>query len=190
MPPQDVTTLLQAWRAGDPRAIEELLPLIHSELRALAGHFMRHERPWHTLQSTALVNEAYLRLVAKQEVDWQDRAHFFALASREMRRVLVEHARARKAEKRGGGALTIPLHEQDAAALPKDVELLALDEALQCLEAVDRQQAKIVELRYFGGLTVEEMSLVIGVSTATVERKWRSARAWLYCQLAEDGPSA
>jgi RNA polymerase sigma factor (TIGR02999 family) len=187
MSEQDVTTLLKAWGAGDAKAAEALLPRIYSELHALAGHFMRRERPGHTLQSTALVHEAYLRLIDKREVVWQDRAHFLALAAREMRRVLVEHARARRAEKRGGGVLTLTLHEEDVRVLPRDVELLALDEALQGLESVDGQQARIVELRYFGGLTVEEMALVVGVSTATVDRKWRSARAWLYSQLVEDG---
>lgn len=189
MPPQDITTLLQAWRAGNQQAAEELLPLVYSELHALAGHFMRRERPWHTLQSTALVHEAYLRLVEKQDVAWQDRAHFLALAAREMRRILVEHARARRAEKRGGGTLTLPLQDDDAKILPKDVELIALDEALCSLESVDKQQSQIVELRYFGGLTVEEMAEVVGISTATIDRKWRSARAWLYVQLAGEGPS-
>lgn len=187
MPLQDVTTLLKAWSAGDEQAAEELLPLIYSELRGLAGHFMRRERPWHTLQSTALVHEAYLRMIDKKEVAWQDRAHFFALAAREMRRILVEHARSKNAGKRGGLSLTLPLRDEDAVVAPKDVDLLALDEALQGLESVDLQQAQLVELRYFGGLTVEELALVVGVSTATVDRKWRSARAWLYCQLAEDG---
>jgi len=187
MPQPDVTTLLQAWSAGDQQAADQLLPLIYSELHALAGHYMRHERPWHTLQSTALVHEAYLRLVGKQGIAWQSRAHFLALAAREMRRILIEHARARKSEKRGGGEWTVPLTEDDVTVPPKEVELLALDEALQGLESMDRQQAQIVELRYFGGLTVQEMAHVVGVSIATVDRKWRSARAWLYCQLVEEG---
>lgn len=190
MPPKDVTTLLKAWGAGNRQAGEELLPLVYAELRQVARRYMRRERSDHTLQSTALVHEAYLRLVDKKEVAWQDRAHFFALAAREMRRILVEHARARKAEKRGGPAVKLPLEEAEAVAEQKDEEILALEEALGALEALDPQQARIVEMRYFGGLKVEELAVVLGVSTATVDRKWRTARAWLYRKVGQAGEGA
>ena len=185
MSASDVTTLLKAWSAGNEQAGEALLPLVYAELRRLARRYMQREREGHTLQSTALVHEAYLRMVDKKGVAWKDRAHFFALAAREMRRILVEHIRAKSAGKRGGKALKLPLEEADAVVEQKDKQLLALEEALQSLEALDQQQARLVELRYFGGLTVEELALVLDVSTATVERKWRTARTWLYHQVGE-----
>jgi RNA polymerase sigma factor (TIGR02999 family) len=175
----NITHLLKEWSAGDQRALDRLTPLVYVELRQLATRFMRRERPGHTLQTTALIHEAYLRLIDANDVHWQGRAHFFAIAANIMRRILVEHARRRNADKRGGSIVRLPLDETLAVADETDVDLLAIDEALDRLATVDPQQARIVELRFFSGLSVEETAAALGVSPKTVKRDWSVARAWL-----------
>lgn len=187
LPAQDVTGLLRRWSEGDEEALQKLMPVVYDELRGLAGHYLRAERPDHTLQPTALVHEAFLRLVGQREVVWQNRAHFFGIAAQMMRRILVDHARKRKAAKRDVGSYRVELTQPDAGAFEREPELLALDEALTQLEALDPKQARIVELRFFGGLTVEETAEVAGISTATVKREWRTARAWLRRELDSAG---
>lgn len=187
--PRELTRLLVDWGNGDEAALERLMPLVYDELRRLARHYMRRERPGHTIQPTALVNEAYLRLVEQQNVPWQSRAHFFGIASRLMRQILVDYARARNYRKRGGGGQQVSLSEAAGAVGGRAAELLALDEALVSLAALDEQQARVVELRYFGGLTIEEAAEVLGVSHATVERDWRAARAWLRREMSQDKSS-
>jgi RNA polymerase sigma-70 factor (ECF subfamily) len=181
--PADVTRLLAAWRDGDDEALGRLLPLIEHELRRRAQQHMRREGPRHTLQTTALVNEAYLRLVRQREVSWQNRAHFFAIASQAMRRILVDHAKSRRRAKRGGGARAVTLEEAAVLAPQRSEEVLALDAALAKLEAFDARKARLVEMRYFAGLSVEETAQVLAVSTATVMRDWRVAKAWLRREL-------
>lgn len=181
--PQDVTKLLAEWSKGDQAALEALIPLIYSELRRLAGHYLSQEKPGHTLSATALVHEAYLRLV-KQRVTWQNRAHFFGVAAQMMRRILVDHARSHRYAKRGGGALTLTLDQALATSQQKELDLVALDEALHSLAKLDERQSRMVELRFFGGLSIAETSEVLGVSTPTVKREWASARAWLYRELS------
>ena len=181
---RDVTGLLRRWQEGDGQALEELMPLVYGELRRLAAHYLRVERPDHTLQPTALVHEAYMRLVDQRNVAWQNRAHFFGIAAQMMRRVLVDHARRRAAAKRDALAYRIGLEGPDSGAGPdREPEILALHEALTQLENLDARQARIVELRFFGGLSVEETAEAAGVSTATVKREWRTARAWLRHEL-------
>ena len=180
LPKNEVTQLLLRWSEGDKAALGKLMPLVYRELRRLAGHYMRRERPGHTLQASALVNEAYLRLVDYRRMQWQNRAHFFAVAAQAMRRVLVEHARSRQYAKRGGTAQRISLDDVAILTDQQAAELVALDDALTSLEALDARKARIVELRYIGGLSIEETAETLGVSTATVERDWRSAKAWLY----------
>jgi RNA polymerase sigma factor (TIGR02999 family) len=175
-PEREVTALLRDWSGGDRAALERLMPLVYQELRRLAASYLRVERPDHTLQPTALVHEAYLRLVDQRGVNWQNRAHFFGIAAQMMRRILVDHARRRQAAKRDATALRLEANGGEAG---RDPELLALDQALCGLESLDARQARIVELRFFGGLTVEETAEVAGVSPATVKREWRTARAWL-----------
>lgn len=184
-----VTQLLQAWRAGDQTAFDQLLPLVQEELHRLAKRLMSRERQGHTWQTTELVNEAYLRLIGQQQVEWQDRAHFFAVASQVMRHLLVDHARSKQYAKRGGGAQQITLGEGTAIAPEQSVELLALHEALERLAAVDPRKSKIVELRYFGGLTSEETAEVLGVSDITIKREWLKAKAWLFRELSGTGVS-
>jgi len=178
-----ITDLLVAWNDGRPEALEDLLPLVYAELRRLATGYLRHERGDHTLQPTALVHEAYLRLVDQRRVKWRNRAHFYGIAARMMRRVLVDHARARRAARRGGGVELMPLVENLASTSTRDVDVLALDEALERLAALDERQARIVELKYFGGLSIEETAEVLGISDATVAREWTAARAWLRAEL-------
>lgn len=181
--PQDVTALLLAWNAGDPTALARLSTVVHDELRRLARHYMRQERPDHTLQPTALVNEAYLRLVDVTRVRWQNRSHFFGVSARLMRQILVDLARARGAAKRGDGTLHIDL---DADAIPvegRDDDFVALDEALSLLAATDARKAQVVEMRFFGGMTVEETAEALAVSPETVKRDWSLAKAWLKRQL-------
>jgi len=176
-----VTQLLVRWREGDREALEELMPLVYDELRRLARHYLQRERSGHTLQSTALVHEAYLRLAGQNPPEWQNRAHFFGIAAHLMRQILVEHARARDAAKRGGGVCRLELDQ--ALGLPSqqlDLDVVALDKALKELEELDAQQSRIVELRFFGGLTIEDTSEVLGISPATVKREWVTARAWLH----------
>ncbi len=182
-PPPDVTGLLQSWRDGDASAAERLLPAIYDELHRQAARAMRREGE-HTLQATALVHEAYMRLVDQRGVDWRNRAHFFGIAAGVMRRVLVDHARARLADKRGGGARMLTLNGAERAPdATDDVEVLALHEALERLAAFDPEQARLVERRYFGGLTIEETAESLGISPATVKREWAVARAWLRREL-------
>ena len=181
--PTHVTELLQAWGGGDAAALDKLVPLIYDELRRLAKHYLRSERPNHTLQPTALVHEAYLRLVDTNNMHWQNRAHFFGAAAQAMRRILVDHARQHAASKRGGGEQRVTLDESVALAEQRDVNLLLLDDALNRLEAMDAQKSRMVELRFFGGLSLEETAEVMGVSEATVTRQWRTTRAWLHREL-------
>jgi len=185
LPKNEVTQLLLRWSEGDKAALGKLMPLVYRELRRLAGHYMRRERPGHTLQASALVNEAYLRLVDYRRMQWQNRAHFFAVAAQAMRRVLVEHARSRQYAKRGGTAQRISLDDVAVLTDQQAAELVALDDALTSLEALDARKARIVELRYIGGLSIEEAAETLGVSTATVERDWRSAKAWLYRAISQ-----
>lgn len=179
---QPVSALLGQWRAGDQEALQVLIPLVYEELRRIAGHHLRQERPDHTLQSTALVHEAYLRLMKQSPADVENRAHFLAVASQLMRQILVDHARAHRAAKRGGG---LKLELQDAMAVhnARDIDLIALDHALNELARLDPQQCRIVELRYFGGLSIEDTAQVTGVSRTTVKREWATARAWLRREL-------
>jgi RNA polymerase sigma factor (TIGR02999 family) len=179
-PSSPVTALLVRWREGDRDALEALMPLVYEELRRLAHHYLRQERTDHTLQSTALVHEAYLRLAGQNAPQWQNRAHFFGIAAHVMRQILVEYARGRNAAKRGGGECRLALDETIASPQQLDVDLVQLDRALTELSALDSQQGRIVELRFFTGLTIEDTSEVLGISPATVKRDWVTARAWLY----------
>ena len=178
-----ITDLLVAWSGGDEHALETLMPLVHGELRRLARRQMAGEREGHTLQTTALINEAYLRLVDLTRVRWQDRAHFLAMSARLMRRILVDHARSRLYAKRGGGAATVSLDETVVVTNDARPDLVALDDALQALAAVDARKSQVVEMRFFGGLSVEETAEALGVSPQTVMRDWRLARAWLAVEL-------
>jgi RNA polymerase sigma factor (TIGR02999 family) len=178
----DVTRLLSAWSRGERAALDELLPAVYGELRRLAARHLRHERPEHTLQTTALVHEAYLRLVTQRRRTVENRAHFFAMAAQMMRRILVDHARRRRAGKRDAGQEILPLDGR--VAIPTDFDIVALDDALVRLAVMDGRQSRIVELRFFGGLSVEQTSEVVGVSPATVKREWQAARAWLYREIA------
>lgn len=183
--PQEVTVLLQAWRAGDKAALEMLMPIVHGELRRLAHRYMVRERTDHTLQTTALVNEAYLRLIDLKRIEWQDRAHFFAIAANFMRRILVDFARARRYRKRGGDAQKVPLDESLFARPEPGADLVRLDDALSALAEFDPRKAKVVELRFFGGLSEEEAAEVLMVSRETVKRDWRLAKVWLLCELTD-----
>jgi len=176
---RDVTELLVRWGRGDRGALEELTPLVYDELRRLARAYLRHERQGHTLESTALVHEAYMRLVDQRDVQWHSRNQFFGIAASLIRRILVDHARARLAAKRGGSSVKLPLDEAMAAAEIRDLDLIALNDALRALGNTDEQQARIVELRYFAGLTIEETAEVVGISPATVKRDWLVAKAFL-----------
>ncbi|MGH9839598.1 MAG: ECF-type sigma factor [Blastocatellia bacterium] len=175
----EVTELLRAWSQGDQSVLDELYQLVYDELHRLAHRYMRRENAGHTLQTTALVNEAYLRLAEARDLNWQDRAHFFAVSANVMRRILIDEARARRAERRGGGDLVIAIDEALDSEKQEDLDLVALDMALQGLAKVNERQSKVVELRYFGGLSVEETATVLGVSSDTVMRDWRFAKAWL-----------
>jgi RNA polymerase sigma-70 factor, ECF subfamily len=184
---QDLTQMLIQLSEGKSQVVDDILPLIYDELRSLASNYLRRERSDHTLQPTALVHEAYIKLIDQTQVKWQNRAHFFGIAANIMRRILVDHARKHHADKRGGDAEKLPLEEEILIVSEgKSAELLALDEALENLAKIDPQKSKIVELRYFGGLSVEETAEVLGVSEITVKRHWRMAKAWLYGQLAND----
>ena len=180
----DVTELLVAWSNGDDGALRALTPLIERELHRLAAAYMARERPGHVLQPTALVNEAYLRLIDWKQVQWQNRAHFFGVASQMMRRILVDHARSHAYAKRGGGALTLALDDVVATPQRREIDLVALDDALDSLAKLDERQSRMVELRFFGGLSIEETSEVLGVSAPTVKREWASARAWLFREIS------
>ena len=180
-----ITHLLKEWSDGDQEALEELTPLVYEELRQQAARYLRKERPGHSLQATALIHEAFLRLIDVKDVEWQNRAHFFAIAANLMRRILVDHARKRDAEKRGGDQVRLTLDESLALAQETDVDLLAIDEALDRLAALDPQQARVVELRFFSGLTVEETATALGISAKTVKRDWSVARAWLRREIGD-----
>lgn len=181
--PAAITDLLSRARGGQSAALDELVPAVYAELRRIAGRYMRRERPGQSLQATALVHEAYLRLLKDEDLSFENRAHFLGIAARAMRQILVEHARARGADKRGGERRRITLNEAVASDQPADVDLLALDQALERLAARSADQARIVELRFFGGLTNEEAASALGVSPATVKRAWAVARAWLFREL-------
>jgi RNA polymerase sigma factor (TIGR02999 family) len=181
----EITRWLAACKGGDPVALEKLLPLVYDELHRRAMQFFSRERSGHTLQPTALVDEVYLRLVSQREAIWQNRAQFFAVAAQMMRRILVSHVRARQAAKRGGAEQCITLAEEIAVAPQRDVNLLALDEALKKLEAIDLEKSRMVELRFFGGLSVGETAEVMGVSPRTIDRQWQTAKAWLYREITE-----
>jgi RNA polymerase sigma factor (TIGR02999 family) len=179
-----ITVLLGRWRAGDQNAANELMTLVYGELHRIAAREMRREQGEHTLQTTAVVHEAYLRIGRSEQIDWQDRAHFFAVAASQLRRVLVDHARRRRSEKRGGGVTPLSLIESDGGAIAIDERLLAVDEALDRLKAMDPRAAKVVELRFFGGLSESEAAEVLQVSVATLKRDWDFAKSWLAAQLA------
>ena len=181
--PDDVTQLLTAWREGDQGALDKLMPLVYDELRRIASRYMKRERPGHTLQTTALVNEAFLRMVGQQNVDWQNRAHFFGVAATVMRHLLVDRARANGRVRRGANPQQVTLEEGAAVSEQKGEELLALDEALTKLNEIDERKVKIVELRYFSGLNAAETAEVLGVSEITIKREWLKAKAWLYREL-------
>jgi RNA polymerase sigma factor (TIGR02999 family) len=186
---EPITELLERWRGGDPVALDALVPLVYSELRQIAHHYLQRERSDHTLQSTALVHEAYVRLVGHNIPAWQDRAHFFGVAARVMRQILVEYARGHRAAKRGGDVCKVTLEEGLQAPQPMNLDVMMLDDALKNLADLDPQQSLIIELRFFGGLSIEDTSEVLGVSPATVSREWTSARAWLHREISR-GPSA
>ena len=183
----EVTKLLKDWGAGDQSALDQLMPLVHNELHRLARQHMRREKPGHLLQTSALVNEAYLRLVDQRRVDWQNRAHFFGIAARLMPRILVDHARQRHRDKRGGYTIQVPL--DDATSLPQEqaANLVLLDDALKILAAIDPRQSEVVELRFFGGMSIEETAEVLKVSPGTVSRDWTFARAWLRKEMSGEG---
>ena len=183
---QEITQLLVAWNNGDGAALEQLTPIVHAELHRLAKHYMAGERRGHILQTTALVNEAFLRLIDWQNVEWRNRAHFFGLAAQIMRRILVDFARARRREKRGGDALQVSLSEAADVAQEQSADLVALDDALQTLEKMDPRQARVVELRFFAGLSLEETAEALKVSLSTVRRDWSLAEAWLYRELSNE----
>jgi RNA polymerase sigma factor (TIGR02999 family) len=185
MSPQEVTQLLADWGNGDRTALDQLFPLVQLELRRIAQRQMSQERPGHTLQATALVNEAYLKLVGQQGFAWQNRAHFFAVCAQVMRHILIDHARAHARDKRGGGAIQVSLNDMAVIADDQASQFLALDEALRVLENLDPQKGKIVELRYFGGLSIEETADVLNISPRTVRREWQRSKAWLYRMISE-----
>jgi RNA polymerase sigma factor (TIGR02999 family) len=184
--PKEITRLLVAWSEGDQSALEQLAPLVHSELRRLAHHYMDRERSGHTLQTSALVNEAYIRLIDWKNVQWKNRAHFFAVSAQLMRRILVDFARERQYLKRGGGALQVSLGEAESMVQYRSSDMVALDEALRSLAKVDARKGQVVEMRFFGGLSVKEVSEVLKVSEETVMRDWRLAKVWLLRELGQE----
>ena len=187
MPPEpaaDVTQLLVSWSSGNQAALEQLMPLVYAELRRLASAYLRRERPDHTLQSTALVHEAFLKLVNQREVEWRSRAHFYGIAAQMIRRILVDYARSHHAEKRGSGAVKLSLDEALAVPESTELDLVGLNEALEKLAKMDSRQNRIVELRFFAGLSIEETAEVMQLSPATIKREWNSARAWLFREIS------
>ncbi len=181
---RDETQLLSLWSGGDRTALESLMEVVYSELRNLAHAYLRRERPGNTLQSTALVHEAYLRLVDQKNVTWQNRAHFFGIAANMMRRILVDHARSRQASKRGAGISLLTLDEAVAGSGPRELNLVVLDQALESLARIDPRQSRIVELRFFAGLSIDDTAEVLKISPATVKREWAMAKAWLYREMS------
>jgi RNA polymerase sigma factor (TIGR02999 family) len=188
-PSEQVSKLLLDWGQGDQGAREALIPLVYEELRRLARRYLRRERPDHTLQSAALVNEAYLRLIRQDQPQWQNRAHFFGVAAQLMRHILVDHARNRAAAKRGAGAPRLSLDPEIALPRVREVDVVALDDALNQLASLDPQQSRVVELRFFGGLSIEETAVVLEISAATVKREWATARAWLQREMKKKDTS-
>jgi RNA polymerase sigma factor (TIGR02999 family) len=183
--PSDITRILREWQAGSREAFDRLMPIVYNELKTLASRQLAHEWRHNRLETTVLVNEAYVKIFGQREVDWQNRGHFFAIAAQIMRRIVVDHARRQLREKHGGGAVAVELHDAIPTPEPVDtVDALALDRALQKLEQLDPEQGRIVELRFFAGLTVEETAAVLGVSPATVKREWVIAKSWLYRELS------
>jgi RNA polymerase sigma-70 factor (ECF subfamily) len=183
--PDGVTQLLADWQAGDDRALEQLMPLVYGELRRLAGRYLNREREGHTFQTHDLIHEAFLRLIGQRQADWQNRSHFFAIAAQMMRRILVDHARSRGARRHGGDVRQLVLDDLADIAVHRDADLVALDEALTELAKVDESLARIVDLRFFGGLDHDEIASLLGVSNPTVRRRWRVAKAWLYRELSD-----
>ena len=186
-PSNQVTELLVRWRGGDKAALDSLIPLVYTELRRIANHYLQGERTDHTLQSTALVHEAYVRMMQQVLPQWQNRAHFFAVAAQLMRQILVDHARSHRASKRGGNVYKLALEDAEEQPEVLDVDIVALDEALKSLATLDAQQSRVVELKFFGGLSVEDTAEVMGVSASTVKRDWTTARAWLFRELNRRG---
>ena len=184
--PREITLLLQGWRNGDRKALDALLPVIYQELRRLARFQLRKERPDHTLQSAALVNEAYLRLIGLNSPQWESRTHFFAIAAQLMRQILVDYARRHVAAKRGGGACKLSLEDAVVLSKREPVDVLLLDDALKALAKIDPRQSKVVELRFFAGLSLEEISEVLDIAPATVQRDWTAARAWLHREISRN----
>ncbi|HEU4477221.1 MAG TPA: sigma-70 family RNA polymerase sigma factor [Pyrinomonadaceae bacterium] len=181
---QNVTQLLIGWSNGDREALDALLPVVYEELRKQAANYLRRERVGHTLQTTALIHEAYLKLVDQKNVHWQNRAHFFGIAAQLMRRILVDHARTKKRAKRGGSNIRVSFNEANVLTPSQNLDIVALDEALERLSEIDEQQSRIVELRFFSGLTVEETAAVLAISPATVKRDWSMAKAWLHREIS------
>lgn len=186
VPPQNITELLVEGSKGNKAALDQLLPFVYDELRRQAARYLRRERAGHTLQTTALIHEAYIRLIDQKKVQWQNRAQFFGIAAQLMRRILVDHARARKRSKRGGSNIQVSLEPAMAVTQDQELDLVALDEALERLAQIDPQQSKIVELRFFSGMSVEETAEVLGISPATVKRDWSVAKAWLHREISGD----
>ena len=184
--PQNITELLAGYGRGDKEALDQLMPVVYDELRRQAARYLRREQAGNTLQTTALIHEAYVRLVDQRNVQWQNRAHFFGIAAQLMRRILVDHARAKKRVKRGGSDVRVSLADATVAVKGQDLDVVALDEALERLARIDEQQSRVVELRFFSGLTVEETAEVMGISKATVKRDWSMAKAWLHRELSGD----
>lgn len=184
VPPAEVTELLRRWSGGDVAARESLVPLVYDELRRLARYYLASQRSDHTLQSTAIVHEAYLRLAGRDNVHWENRSHFFAVAAQLMRRILVDHARKRNAAKRGGAHLTLLVDETVEPSSQRELDLIALDDALKALAELDERQSRIVELRFFGGLSIDDTSRILDISPATVKREWSTARAWLHEEIS------
>jgi RNA polymerase sigma-70 factor (ECF subfamily) len=186
--PEAITQMLRNWSEGDRESLDQLLPLVYDELHRQAARYLRRERPGHTLQTTALINEAYMKLIDQRDVQWQSRTHFYAIAAQMMRRIMVDYARTKHREKRGGSDLKIPLDDApEVAGRERNIDLLALDEALDRLAALDEQQAKVVELRYFSGLSLEETAEAMHISRATTAREWNMAKAWLHRELTRPG---
>jgi RNA polymerase sigma-70 factor (ECF subfamily) len=188
--PSEVTRLLKDWSSGDSGALDQLMPIVYSELRAVAARYLRRERQDHTLQPTALVNETYLRLIDQKQANWQNRAHFVGVAAQMMRRILVDHAKSRNRAKRGGGASRVQLDDAVALGEERADDLVELDQALTALAAFDERKSRVVEMKYFGGLSVEETAEVLQISTVTVARDWKLAKAWLYTHIKDDGQHA
>jgi RNA polymerase sigma factor (TIGR02999 family) len=184
--PRNITQLLVAWNGGDKAALDQLIPIVYEELRRQASRYLRQERPGHTLQTTALIHEAYLRLVDQNNVQWQNRAQFFGIAAQLMRRILVDHARTKHRAKRGGSAVRVSLSDSTAVTKDANLDLVELDQALNRLAEIDPQQSKIVELRFFSGLNVEETAAALNISPATVKRDWSVAKAWLHREIYRD----